>query len=116
MKGRITTAITKNNSNSNSNSNNNSSNKGLPVNEQIYAKEVRLISETGEVLGVMPTSEALRQARENGFDLVMVTNASSPPVCKLLDYGRHRYELDKRLKDARKKTAFSRIKRNHPEL
>ncbi|MBT9545447.1 MAG: translation initiation factor IF-3 [Candidatus Sericytochromatia bacterium] len=110
MKGRITTAITKNNSNSNSNSNNNSSNKGLPVNEQIYAKEVRLISETGEVLGVMPTSEALRQARENGFDLVMVTNASSPPVCKLLDYGRHRYELDKRLKDARKKQHSAGLK------
>jgi len=73
------------------------------VNEQIHAREVRVISNDGESLGVMTTQDALRRAKENGFDLVMVTAASSPPVCKLLDYGRHRYEQDKRMKDARKR-------------
>lgn len=73
------------------------------MNEQIHAREVRVISNDGESLGVMSTQDALRQAQEKGFDLVMVTAASSPPVCKMLDYGRHRYEQDKRLKDARKR-------------
>lgn len=73
------------------------------MNEQIHAREVRVISNDGESLGVMTTQDALRRAKENGFDLVMVTAASSPPVCKLLDYGRHRYEQDKRMKDARKR-------------
>jgi len=80
------------------------------VNENIHAREVRLISDEGESLGVMPTQEALRKAREKGFDLVMITAASSPPVCKMLDYGRHRYEQDKRKKDVRKKTQTSNLK------
>lgn len=62
-----------------------------------------MISNDGESLGVMTTQEAMRQAQEKGFDLVMVTATSSPPVCKMLDYGRHRYEQDKRMKDARKR-------------
>lgn len=73
------------------------------MNEQIRAQEVRLISDDGESLGVMSTQDALKRAQEKGFDLVMVTAASSPPVCKMLDYGRHRYEQDKRKKDARKR-------------
>ncbi len=85
-------------------------NRPLPVNEQIHAREVRVISNDGEVLGVMSTQEALRSAREKGFDLVMVTAASSPPVCKMLDYGRHRYEQDKRMKDARKRTHAMALK------
>lgn len=51
----------------------------------------------------MPTAQALERAREEGVDLVMVTMAANPPVCKLLNYGRHRYEMDKRKKDAKKK-------------
>ena len=73
------------------------------MNEQIHAREVRVISNDGEVLGVMSTADALKSAKEKGFDLVMVTAAASPPVCKMLDYGRHRYEQDKRMKDARKR-------------
>lgn len=85
-------------------------NRSLPVNEQIHAREVRLISNDGESLGVMPTREALRKAQESGFDLVMITASSNPPVCKMLDYGRHRYEQDKRKKDARKKAHASSLK------
>lgn len=62
------------------------------------------------MLGVMSTQDALKRARENGFDLVMVTAASNPPVCKLLDYGRHRYEQDKRIKDARKRQHAMNLK------
>lgn len=58
----------------------------------------------------MSTQEALRKARDKGFDLVMITANSSPPVCKMLDYGRHRYEQDKRKKDARKKAHASTLK------
>lgn len=58
----------------------------------------------------MTTQDALRKARESGYDLVMVTAAASPPVCKMLDYGRHRYEQDKRKKDARKKQHASSLK------
>lgn len=58
----------------------------------------------------MPTQDALRKARDLGFDLVMVTAASSPPVCKMLDYGRHRYEQEKRKKDARKRASSNSLK------
>lgn len=58
----------------------------------------------------MPTSEALRRARDKGYDLVMVAATANPPVCKLLDYGRHRYEMDKRMKDARKKQHAASLK------
>ena len=91
LKGRIFLAISQN------------TNRSTLVNEQIRDREVRLISNDSEVLGVMLTQDALKMAKEGGFDLVMVTATSSPPVCKLLDYGRHRYEQDKRMKDARKR-------------
>ncbi len=82
----------------------------MPVNEQIRAQEVRLISSDGESLGILSTQDAMAKAKEKGFDLVMVTAASVPPVCKLLDYGRHRYEQDKRKKDSRKRQHATTLK------
>lgn len=72
------------------------------MNERIRVREVRLIDENGEQLGVLPTSEALRIARDRGLDLVEVAPMASPPVCRLMDYGRYKYEQTKRERDARK--------------
>jgi len=72
------------------------------VNERIRVREVRLIDENGEQLGVLPTSEALRIARDRGLDLVEVAPMATPPVCRLMDYGRYKYEQTKRERDARK--------------
>lgn len=58
----------------------------------------------------MTTQDALRKARDSGYDLVMVTAAASPPVCKMLDYGRHRYEQDKRKKESRKRSSAGSLK------
>jgi translation initiation factor IF-3 len=63
---------------------------------------VRLIDEDGEQLGVLPTPEALRIARERGLDLVEVAPMATPPVCRLMDYGRYKYEQTKKERDARK--------------
>jgi translation initiation factor IF-3 len=76
--------------------------KDLRVNEQIRIREVRLIGENGEQLGVLPTLEALRHARERGLDLVEVAPTAVPPVCRLLDYGRFKYEQEKKDREARK--------------
>ncbi|MBX5489993.1 MAG: translation initiation factor IF-3 [Chloroflexi bacterium] len=72
------------------------------MNERIRVREVRLIDENGEQLGVLPTSEALRIARDRGLDLVEVAPMATPPVCRLMDYGRYKYEQTKRERDARK--------------
>jgi translation initiation factor IF-3 len=72
------------------------------VNERIRVREVRLIGEDGEQLGVLPTSEALRIARDRGLDLVEVAPTATPPVCRLMDYGRYKYEQTKKERDARK--------------
>ena len=76
--------------------------KRIRVNRQIRAKEVRLIGETGEQLGVFPLEKALQIADERNFDLVEVAPTSVPPVCRLLDYGRFRYEQTKKERKARK--------------
>ena len=72
------------------------------VNERIRAREVRLIDENGEMLGVMPLARALQIARERNLDLVEVSPNAVPPVCKLLDYGRFKYEQAKKENEARK--------------
>lgn len=64
---------------------------------------MRLISETGEQLGIMPVAKALELARERGYDLVEVSPTSVPPVCRLLDYGKFKYEQTKKEREARKK-------------
>ncbi len=73
-----------------------------PINRRITAPEVRLISETKENLGIVPTEEALRRAQEAGLDLVMVSETARPPVCRIMDYGKYRYEVQKREAKARK--------------
>jgi len=76
--------------------------KELRVNREIRTREVRLIGETGGQLGVFPLERALQIASERGLDLVEVAPTSSPPVCRLLDYGRYRYEQTKKERKARK--------------
>jgi translation initiation factor IF-3 len=72
------------------------------VNERIRAREVRLIDENGEMIGVMPPGRALEIARERNLDLVEVSPNALPPVCKLMDYGRFKYEQAKKENEARK--------------
>jgi translation initiation factor IF-3 len=73
------------------------------VNHQIRVKEVRLIDENGQQVGIVPTNEALRLAEERGLDLVEIAPQARPPVCKILDYGKFKYEMQKKEKEARKK-------------
>ncbi len=72
------------------------------VNERIRAREVRLIDENGEMIGVMPPPRALDIARERNLDLVEISPNAMPPVCKLMDYGRYKYEQAKKENEARK--------------
>ena len=72
------------------------------VNQRIRSPEVMVISETGEQLGTMPTAEALRLAQSRDLDLVEVASAATPPVCRLLDYGRLRYLSSKKEREAKK--------------
>jgi len=76
--------------------------KLMPVNHQIRAREVRVIDENGEQLGTLPTSKALQVARERELDLLMVAPNSQPPVCRLVDYGKYKYEQVKKDKKVRK--------------
>src|SRR5579885_1079980 len=86
------------------------------VNERIRTREVRLIDENGEMIGVMPTPRALDVARERNLDLVEVSPNAVPPVCKLMDYGRDKYEQAKKENEARKnqKTITLKEIRLHP--
>lgn len=80
------------------------------INEQIREKEIRLIGENGEQLGVMPTSEAMRMADEAELDLVKIAPTAKPPVCKIVDYGKFKYEQARKEKEARKKQKTIEIK------
>lgn len=82
----------------------------MMINEQIRDREVRLIGTDGEQLGVMPTREAMRLAREAELDLVKIAPTAKPPVCKIIDYGKYRYELARKEKEARKKQRIIEIK------
>ena len=73
------------------------------MNERIRSTEVRLIDENGENHGVVPTSKALQMADDAGLDLVLISPNQAPPVAKILDYGKYKYELAKRAKEAKKK-------------
>ncbi len=85
-------------------------NKNLRTNDQIRVREVRLIDDAGEQKGVLPTAEALRMAKELGLDLVEIAPQSIPPVCKILDYGKFKFEQEKKLKDNRKHQKIVKIK------
>jgi len=76
--------------------------RALPVNRQIRAREVRVIGEEGEQMGTLPIAKALQVAQERELDLVMVAPNSVPPVCRLVDYGKFRYEQLKKEKHGRK--------------
>ncbi len=80
------------------------------MNERIRSTEVRLIDENGENHGVVPTSKALQMADDAGLDLVLISPNQAPPVAKILDYGKYKYELAKRAKEAKKKQHVVEIK------
>lgn len=80
------------------------------MNEFIRSKEVRLIDENGENHGVVPTSKALRMAEDADLDLVLISPNQVPPVAKILDYGKYKYELAKKAKEAKKKQHVVDIK------
>ncbi len=82
----------------------------MRINEEIHIREVRVTSATGEQLGIMPTREALRLAEEQHLDLVEVAPKAKPPVCRIMDFGRYRYEQQKREKEAKKKQKVITIK------
>ena len=80
------------------------------INEQIRDREIRLIGENGEQLGIMPTREAQAMADAAGLDLVKINPKAQPPVCKIIDYGKFRYEQTRREKEARKKQKTVEVK------
>lgn len=73
------------------------------INEQIRDKEIRLIGEDGEQLGIMSTREAMKLAAEAELDLAKIAPTAKPPVCKIIDYGKYKYELTRKEKEAKKK-------------
>ena len=73
------------------------------INEQVRDREVRVISSNGEQLGIMSSKEAMKLAREAELDLVKIAPNAQPPVCKIIDYGKYRYELARKEKEAKKK-------------
>jgi len=84
--------------------------KDLRVNERIRAREVRLIDENGAQIGIVSFREALETARDRGLDLIEVSPTANPPVCRIMDYGKYKYELGKREREAQRKQRMTEIK------
>ena len=80
------------------------------INEQIRDKEVRLINAEGEQLGVMSSKDAMKLAKEANLDLVKIAPNAKPPVCKIIDYGKYRYEMARKEKEAKKKQKVIEVK------
>ena len=80
------------------------------INEQIRDREVRLVSESGEQLGIMSARDAYLKAQEAGLDLVKIAPMAKPPVCKIIDYGKYKYEQTRKEKEAKKKQRTVEIK------
>jgi translation initiation factor IF-3 len=80
------------------------------MNERIRAREIRVIDEDGAQLGVMATRDALVMARERGIDLIEVAPQAQPPVCRIMDYGKYKYDQSKKEKEAAKKHKQSELK------
>jgi len=80
------------------------------VNQNIRAREVRVIDSEGNQVGIIPTYEALARAGDVGLDLVEVSPNANPPVCKIMDYGRYRYEQTKKKQEAKKKQSTFQLK------
>lgn len=84
--------------------------KEMRINQGIHIREVRLIDQNGEQAGIVPTTEALDMARNLGLDLVEVSPQARPPVCKLLNYGKYKYELEKKNREQKKNATQVRLK------
>ena len=84
--------------------------KELSINEEIRAKEVRVVSDTNEQLGIMTLRDAIHIAEDQGLDLVEVAPNGRPPVCRIMNYGKYRYEQQKRDKEAKKKQKVFQLK------
>ncbi|MCX5801968.1 MAG: translation initiation factor IF-3 [Proteobacteria bacterium] len=82
----------------------------MNINEKIKVREVRLIDDNGKQLGIVPTVEAIRMAKEQDLDLVEVSPKTNPPVCKIMDYGKFKYQLAKKAQEAKKKQTVIQIK------
>ncbi len=82
----------------------------LMINEQIRDKEIRVIGEEGEQLGIMSAKDALKLAKEANLDLVKIAPTAKPPVCKIIDYGKYRYEIARKEKEAKKKQKVTDVK------
>ncbi len=80
------------------------------INEKIRSRQVRLISSEGEQLGILTLDDAMNEANDKGLDLVEVAPNSDPPVCRVMDYGKFRYEASKKVQEARKKTRGGQMK------
>ena len=87
-----------------------SSNSGPRINQKIRAYEVRLISADGEQLGIVSTVDALNQAEKLGFDLVEISPNATPPVCKIMDYGKYKYQQKRKANEAKKKQQTIEVK------
>src|SRR5437016_3084998 len=83
---------------------------GPRMNERIRIREVRLIDEEGTQLGIMPTRDALDLARGKGLDLIEVSPTANPPVCRIMDYGKFKYDEQKKKREAQKKAKTTEIK------
>ena len=84
--------------------------RSLILNERIRAREVRLIDEDGQQVGVMSKSDALRRASDAGLDLALISPNAKPPVARIMDYGKYRFEQQKKLKEARKNSKTVSVK------
>ncbi len=84
--------------------------KDLRINYRIRVREVRVIGENGEQLGVLSVQDAVKRAEEAGLDLVEVAPQAAPPVCRIIDYSKYKYEQEKKEKEARKKQKVIHIK------
>ena len=80
------------------------------INRQINAPSIRLIDQNGNMVGVVSAAEAMRMAEQAGLDLVEISPGASPPVCKILDFGKYRYEAQKKAHEARRKQKVIQIK------
>ncbi|MBQ1628911.1 MAG: translation initiation factor IF-3 [Treponema sp.] len=89
---------------------NNNNKNGQRINEMIRVREVRLIDDEGNQKGIVPTLEALKLAKEKDLDLVEVSPNANPPVCKILDYGKYRFEQEKKLRESKKNQKVLKLK------
>ena len=84
--------------------------KELTINEEIKLKEVRVVGVDGEAIGIMSSEAALKIAYDQGYDLVLMAPQATPPVCRIMDYGKFRFERDKKEKEAKKKQQTMELK------